>query len=334
VELRVDTAPEAVPRARRAISSCLAEASGPEREHAGDLKLLAGELLTNAVLHGEPPVDLRMLADGGAIRVEVADTSPVPPQQTDSGLDAMTGRGLALVEALATRWGTDLHADGKVVWAELDLAPSASSDQDNGAIAPGAAAEQAQPPATGPVAVPASAVPAREPRYRVRIGDISTGLLVAAKAHVDNLLREFTLAASGSATGEGAAVPAEIVELTGRVISRFAEARQAIRRQAIAAAEAGEARTQLELALPVSAADAAEDYLAALDEADQYARQARLLTLESAPEHRAFRRWYVSAIVAQLRAAAAGQPVPAPASFEEFLRRSPLPPTGAGEAPS
>jgi len=32
---------------------------------------------------------------------------------------ALEGRGMAIIEALAHRWGSDALADGKVVWAQL-----------------------------------------------------------------------------------------------------------------------------------------------------------------------------------------------------------------------
>ena len=32
------------------------------------------------------------------------------------------GRGLLIVEALATDWGADVHEHGKTVWFELDVA--------------------------------------------------------------------------------------------------------------------------------------------------------------------------------------------------------------------
>jgi GAF domain-containing protein len=51
---------------------------------------------------------------------------------------------------------------------------------------------------------------------------------------------------------------------------------------------------------------------------DDYARAARLLTLETPPQHRVFRRWYVETIVAQLRAATDGPPA-VPQSFEQRL---------------
>ncbi|MBL7523902.1 GAF domain-containing protein, partial [Frankia sp. CNm7] len=126
-------------------------------------------------------------------------------------------------------------------------------------------------------------------------------------------------AAGGAARGESGTVAAPLARLISVVTTRFAEARQEIRRQALAAASAGAARTSLRLALPLSMADAAEEYLDALDAADQYARAARLLTLESPPRHWAFRHWYISSLVAQLRAASRGEPAPVTPTFEEHL---------------
>ncbi|MBX6388212.1 MAG: SpoIIE family protein phosphatase, partial [Frankia sp.] len=195
-----------------------------------------------------------------------------------------------------------------------DAGADASRATITGSAAAGAPAARDGPAAVGG---PAEATPA-EPRYRVHLGDVSTELLLAAKSHVDNLVREFTLVAAGATDGE---LPAPLADLIVAVTTRFAEAREAIRRQALAAAAAGARRTELDLWLPVSAAQAGEDYLKALDKADQYARAARLLTLEAPPEHQAFRHWYVSALVAQLRAASRGERPSATPSFEDYLLR-------------
>jgi hypothetical protein len=319
VRLRVDEAPDGVPRARQALGRRLASASAPVRELAGDVKLLACELLTNAVLHGAPPVDLLVVARRGCLRVEVTDTSRDRPLRARSSADTMTGRGIALVAGLASRWGSQVNREGKVVWAEVDLAQATLDTR--------AAAEpvtEGQRPADGLEAGP-------ERRYRVWLGDVSTELLLAAKSHVDNLIREFTLAAAGAYSGESTAVPPQLAELIGQVTTRFADARRMIREQALAAATAGERRTRLELLLPLSAADAGEEYLAALDVADEYARQARLLTLETPPQHRAFRHWYVSSLIAQLRAAGRGAAAGDQPSFEEYLSRVPRPPDRRAE---
>ena len=55
----------------------------------------------------------------GTIRVSVRDASLGRPRPRQAGPLESSGRGLRLVEALATVWGTDLLPDGKVVWAEL-----------------------------------------------------------------------------------------------------------------------------------------------------------------------------------------------------------------------
>jgi GAF domain-containing protein len=143
--------------------------------------------------------------------------------------------------------------------------------------------------------------------------------LLDAKGHVDSLVREFSLAASGASTGSSSAVPRQLAELIETVVHRFADARLSIKRQALAAAARGDERTHLTLTLKAAAADDAEAYLAGLDEADAYARAARLLTLETPPQHRTFRRWYISSLVGQLRAASSGTPAPALESFEHRL---------------
>jgi serine phosphatase RsbU (regulator of sigma subunit) len=155
----------------------------------------------------------------------------------------------------------------------------------------------------------------------VWLGEVPTSLLLSAKAHVDNLVREFTLAARGAESNVSGQLPPHLASLIEAVVTRFSEARQAIKRQALTAANLGLPYVRLELNLPASAADAGEEYLRALDEADSYCHAARLLTVESPPRHRLFRQWYVGELVAQLRAAEAGLPAPQPMTFDERLLR-------------
>ena len=158
--------------------------------------------------------------------------------------------------------------------------------------------------------------PHGEARVSIALGDVPTSLLLAAKAHVDNLVREFTLAEAGAVSGRTAAVSRDLARLITTVTTRFSDARRSIKAQALEAVAAGEERTMLTLNLPRSSAAAGRDYLAALDEVDNYARAARLLTLESPPEHRAFRRWYVTSLVDQLAGDGNGS---GPPTFEQFL---------------
>ncbi len=91
-------------------------------EFAERARLLVSELVTNAVLHAGTPLDVVVRLRTDRLRVEVRDGSSRLPERKHYAVSASTGRGLLLVEALATAWGTEEAGDGKVVWFELDAA--------------------------------------------------------------------------------------------------------------------------------------------------------------------------------------------------------------------
>lgn len=84
-------------------------------------QLVVSELVTNVVVHVGSRPRLRVRTDRRVVRIEVRDAVTTAPQLRRSSLDAVDGRGLELIDALASRWGAEaLPAGGKVVWAELD----------------------------------------------------------------------------------------------------------------------------------------------------------------------------------------------------------------------
>jgi anti-sigma regulatory factor (Ser/Thr protein kinase) len=83
--------------------------------------LLTSELVTNALVHTGAAVTLSVEITEAGLRVETADHSLAPPRRQHSRPDASGGRGLVIVERLATSWGYDLRPAGKVVWFELRL---------------------------------------------------------------------------------------------------------------------------------------------------------------------------------------------------------------------
>jgi CheY-like chemotaxis protein len=106
--------PRSVSAARRFVAGTLAE-----WDLADTITLLLSELVTNAIIHADtaPDVTVRLLRD--RVHVEVADarTDTLSVQET---ADTQTsGRGLALVEALATDWGNVVVPGGKVVWFDV-----------------------------------------------------------------------------------------------------------------------------------------------------------------------------------------------------------------------
>lgn len=121
--------------ARSAVRSVAVEAG------LGDLLdealLLTTELVTNVVLHARTAATVEVIADASGLTVTVLDAvpgaflgtrRPSPVTESDSDLDEERGRGLLLVDNLATRWGTIHHDDGKGVWFHLprDRAPAPS----------------------------------------------------------------------------------------------------------------------------------------------------------------------------------------------------------------
>jgi anti-sigma regulatory factor (Ser/Thr protein kinase) len=85
-----------------------------------DAELLVSELVTNAVLHARSPARVNVEDAGTVVRVAVCDDSSAPPRVRDYGPNAVTGRGMFLVDRIARRWGVDVDGRGKCVWFEVD----------------------------------------------------------------------------------------------------------------------------------------------------------------------------------------------------------------------
>jgi histidine kinase-like protein len=84
-----------------------------------DVTAVADELVTNGILHGRTELRLTVRESGRRLRVEVLDSNTRIPVHSHVGVDATSGRGLDIVEALARSWGCDERTGGKVVWCEM-----------------------------------------------------------------------------------------------------------------------------------------------------------------------------------------------------------------------
>lgn len=99
-------------------------AAGATPEAVDDAALVVSELVGNAVRHGRalPGGLLHACWDvaPGSVRVEVEDAGDGPSRAPAAPDDsAEGGRGLRLVQQLATRWGSARTLRGTAVWAEL-----------------------------------------------------------------------------------------------------------------------------------------------------------------------------------------------------------------------
>ncbi|MER7576660.1 PAS domain S-box protein [Streptomyces sp. NPDC126514] len=86
---------------------------------ADDARLLASEVLTNAIQHAQGPLGLRLRRTATELTVEVSDNSPHLPQLRLATPDDESGRGLLLVDTLADSWGVRPTDDGKTTWFTL-----------------------------------------------------------------------------------------------------------------------------------------------------------------------------------------------------------------------
>jgi anti-sigma regulatory factor (Ser/Thr protein kinase) len=125
--LALPATPPSVRLARDWVTSVLREIGRDEL--AESARLAVSELVTNAILHAEPPMTVHVRGTVEHPRVEVTDQSLVPPQRRNSNLlvdldDDLSwstlGRGLDLVASYSDRWGADIspNGTGKVVWFE------------------------------------------------------------------------------------------------------------------------------------------------------------------------------------------------------------------------
>jgi anti-sigma regulatory factor (Ser/Thr protein kinase) len=88
-----------------------------------DVMLIVSELASNAVQHGQPEIELRIRVEPFSVDVSVLDHgATVPPREIAAPDETATsGRGLSIVDRLASDWGVEPFdgGSGKTVWARL-----------------------------------------------------------------------------------------------------------------------------------------------------------------------------------------------------------------------
>jgi anti-sigma regulatory factor (Ser/Thr protein kinase) len=108
-----------VPTARHVVVTLLRAWDVPQ--DLDDAALLTTELVSNVIDHvgGEATFTVEVDSSGDWLWIAVVDGSAIPPVVRELDRDRPRGRGLRLLQAIATRWGSDEVGDGKRVWFEL-----------------------------------------------------------------------------------------------------------------------------------------------------------------------------------------------------------------------
>ncbi|WP_052851122.1 ATP-binding SpoIIE family protein phosphatase [Streptomyces avicenniae] len=117
IDLAAD--PSVVARARKMAADQLVAWELPEA--AFITELVVSELVTNAIRHAAPPIQLRLIRGESSLICEVSDSSSTAPHLRRARTFDEGGRGLLLVAQLTQQWGTRQTATGKTIWAEQHL---------------------------------------------------------------------------------------------------------------------------------------------------------------------------------------------------------------------
>lgn len=247
------------------------------------------ELVTNAIVHGADPIEVRVRGTVVHPRVEVHDASvesPVLPGplavEPDDDLLLTFGRGLSIVARASEAWGAEIEDDGKVVW--FAPAPGLREDGVEGSIT-GEAPTEREPAIEDPVEVHVLGVPLR--------------LYVGFQNHFRELRREVRLLALAHADDYPLASH----------LSRLFQALERQLRDGIGQAQLGQAlaagavAADLHVRMPRAASITLQQFLDLLDLADEFCRQERLLALARTREQREFQRWFLGEYVRQAHGA-------------------------------
>lgn len=139
------------------------------------------------------------------------------------------------------------------------------------------------------------------PSARVRLVDVPVALFLASERHQNDLLREIALMAAATEGLERGHQFADLLAAADRYAHRPAEVRRRIAECVALAARAGWDSVTVDVDADPDAADAAEAWEALQCRFDGMCRDEELLTLPADPDLVAYRHWYVTEVVEQVR---------------------------------
>jgi hypothetical protein len=271
--LALEPTPRAATDARRWVADVCRQLGREDLVECAELGVT--ELVTNAVLHARPPLNVRVRGTTAHPRIDVIDGStdlPVPPAEDDDVLTTF-GRGLTMVAMSSTAWGASVEPDGKIVWFEPS--PSLGEAQPDGVF------DASRP---SPSAPPVDAV-------SVRLIGLDPALHASVLLHFRELRRELRLLSL--AHEEDYPLAASLTETFERGEHLFPAAPH------VAPGE-DSVEVDLELRVDPDAGSVFESMIEMFDLADAFCRAQRLLSLQRTPVQRAYQTWYLNQILHQI----------------------------------
>jgi serine/threonine-protein kinase RsbW len=109
---------DSVAEVRRFVARVL-ESYGFAADRVFMCQLVADELATNAVHHAGTLYSVAVEVSGAHVRIAVRDDARALPEVREASLEALTGRGLAIVAGTADHWGSESLGLGKEIWADV-----------------------------------------------------------------------------------------------------------------------------------------------------------------------------------------------------------------------
>jgi anti-sigma regulatory factor (Ser/Thr protein kinase) len=269
-------------------------------------ELGVSELVTNALLHADPPIVVRLGGTPTHPRVEVHDNSVTPPRvrdmTTDARLMATVGRGLGIVSMYSTTWGAEVSEQGKVVWFEPATEPD-SSDEAEGVQVAGDVFDL-----SGLVDDLVAAAGEPSARVTVCLLGMPVRVFAAYRNWYEEVRRELRLLALNHGVDYPLAL--ELTDLTLRVEQERRQSRGVDVLEAALATD--DVRVDLEYQVPVSAPATMTRLRELLEQVDVFCREQRLLTLSPSPQQLRLRTWYLGEFASQARGQA---PTPWPGGY-------------------
>lgn len=249
-------------------------------------EVAVSELVTNALLHGEPPIQVRVRGTQEHPRVEVRDGSSDPPRlptvHDPDDVEQMLltfGRGLNIVARASEAWGAEIEGDGKVVW--FTPARDFSDEPGDEPLITGDGLDQTGELATDPQVFRLLHVPVLD--------------YVAFQNHFRELRREVRLLTLAHESDYPLAKDlSRVFDTLGRPLTLGIGSAQIA-----AAAVAGQTSADIEVTMSRSTAGDLESFVELLDLTDAFCREERMLSLARSPEQRRFQNWFLGEFVRQ-----------------------------------